>query len=109
MADRLFRLEKTDEQKRAIYVEYHREAQNTLVRLWCVYDSNGRIVPKNEREHFQTTADADTYLANMKAAYIKQGYKVTFDSSPVKTTGKKKAVEAEDAKEPATLGADELS
>lgn len=92
MADRLFRMEKERDDKTTTYVEFQREAQNVIVRLWSEFDSGGRIMARSEKEHFHTTPDADTYVKGQRDSYLRQGYKVTMDSQkPIKKPTEKPA------------------
>lgn len=74
MATVIYRLEKQDDAKRTLYVEFQQEARNAVRRLWNVIQ-NGLSIAKNEVENFHTPEDAATYLKNQRGHYEKLGFK----------------------------------
>lgn len=87
MANVIYRLEKQDEAKRTLYVEFQQEARNAVRRLWNVIQ-NGLSIAKNEVENFHSSEDAQTYLKNQRAAYEKQGFKEPAKAEAAPTAAK---------------------
>jgi len=96
MATRLLRLEKKADGK-CLYIEYQREAQNAIKRLWNSYGHDGRPTQKQERENFQTSTDLETYVMNAKTGHEKNGFETVlaedFMAKTIKKTSKKKEAE----------------
>ena len=90
MANVIFRLEKTVEGK-TYYREFQREARNSILRLWNTFNGAGLNVAHREHENFHNSADADTYLKNMRAQFEKDGF--VDIAAPAKKTKKTEKVE----------------